>query len=165
MTQPSDAQSARRIGGQRASSREEGAPGDRRQDNGSERQGREKDTPVWEWIVAYMGLALVAGTFGFMCYQAIKGDSSPPDISVQVDSIQPVRNGYLVKIRAFNRGGSTAAGLTVEGELRDESGSVETSDATINYVPSHSERRGGLFFTKDPRQFQLQLRAEGYEAP
>jgi uncharacterized protein (TIGR02588 family) len=65
----------------------------------------------------------------------------------------------------INEGGTTAAGLTVEGELRDGTESVETSDSTIDYVPSHSERQGGLFFTLDPGEYEVQLRAKGYEMP
>ena len=84
---------------------------------------------------------------------------------MQVDSTLPTRNGYLVKFRAVNNGGSTVEGLTIEGTLRNGSETVETSDTVLEWVPAHSEREGGLFFTSDPRQHQLQLRAKGYENP
>jgi uncharacterized protein (TIGR02588 family) len=32
-------------------------------------------------------------------------------------------------------------------------------------LPAHSSRVGALFFTQDPHQFQLQLRAQGYIEP
>jgi uncharacterized protein (TIGR02588 family) len=98
-------------------------------------------------------------------YEAAEGDSSPPDVTLRVDSVIPTRNGFLVQFRAVNEGGSTAEGLTVEGELKQGSDRVETSDTTIEYMPSHSERQGGLFFKSDPRLYQLQLRAKGYEKP
>ena len=123
------------------------------------------DAPPWMWGIALLGLALVLGSIVFMLYEAAAGDSSPPDVTVQVDSILPTRNGFLVKFRAVNEGGSTAEGLTMEGELRDGAQSVETSNTTIEYVPSHSEREGGFFFTRDPRQYELQIRAKGYEKP
>jgi uncharacterized protein (TIGR02588 family) len=128
-------------------------------------QGKIKDAPLWMWAIALLGLSLVAGSIAYMLYEAAAGDSSPPDVTVRVDSIIPTRNGYLVKFQAINEGGSTAEGLTVEGELRNGAESVETSDTTIEYVPSHSEREGGLFFTSDPRQYELRLRAKGYENP
>ena len=53
----------------------------------------------------------------------------------------------------------------MEGELREGTESVETSNTTIEYVPAHSERKGGLFFTSDPRQYVLRLQAKGYEKP
>jgi uncharacterized protein (TIGR02588 family) len=128
-------------------------------------QGKIKDAPLWMWGIALLGLVLVAGSIAFMLYEAAAGDSSPPDVTVRVDSILPTRNGYLVRIRALNEGGSTAEGLTVEGELRNGTESVETSHTTIEYVPSHSEREGGLFFTSDPRAHELRLQAKGYEKP
>jgi uncharacterized protein (TIGR02588 family) len=124
-----------------------------------------KDAPPWMWGIGLLGLALVLGSIAFALYEAAAGDSTPPDVSVRVDSIHPTRNGYLVEFRAVNEGGSTAEGLTVEGELKDGAESVETSNTTIEYVPSHSERGGGLFFTSDPRRYELRLRAKGYEKP
>jgi uncharacterized protein (TIGR02588 family) len=100
-----------------------------------------------------------------MLYEAVADESSPPDVTVHVDSILPTRNGYLVKFRAVNEGGSTAEGLTVEGVLRNGTETLENSHTVIEYVPAHSEREGGLFFASDPRQYQFQLRAKGYENP
>ena len=131
----------------------------------SKDQGKITDAPLWMWGIALLGLALVLGSIVFVLYEAAAGDSSPPDVTVQVDSVLPTRNGFLVEFRAVNEGGSTAEGLTVEGELRDGTESVETSHTTLEYVPSHSEREGGLFFTFDPRRYELQLRAKGYEKP
>jgi uncharacterized protein (TIGR02588 family) len=123
------------------------------------------DAPLWMWSIGLLGLVLVLGSIGFMLYEAAAGDSSPPDVMVDVQEILPIQNGFLVEFRVINEGGRTAAGLIVEGELRDGIEIVEASDTTIEYVPSHSEREGGLFFTQDPRQYELQLRATGYETP
>jgi uncharacterized protein (TIGR02588 family) len=123
------------------------------------------DAPLWMWSIGLLGLVLVLGSIGFMLYEAAAGDSSPPDVMVDVQEILPIQNGFLVEFRVINEGGRTAAGLIVEGELRDGTEIVEASDTTIEYVPSHSEREGGLFFTQDPRQYELQLRATGYETP
>lgn len=128
-------------------------------------QEKLNDAPFWMWGIGLLGLLFVLGSIGFMLYEAIAGDSSPPDVIVEIDSILPARNGFLVEFRAINEGGRAAAGLTVEGELRNGAQIVETSDSTIEYVPSHSEREGGLFFTLDPREYDLQLRAKGYETP
>lgn len=117
------------------------------------------------WGIGLLGLFLILGSIGFMLYEAAAGDSSPPDVRVEIRAIQPVQNGFLVEFGVRNEGGTTAAELTLEGELRDGSQIMETSGTTIEYVPSHSERQGGLFFTLDPRQYDLQLRAKGYETP
>ncbi|HXG85048.1 MAG TPA: hypothetical protein VNI84_13590 [Pyrinomonadaceae bacterium] len=90
--------------------------------------------PFWEWFVAGVGSVLVLGTIGFMLYQATNGKTSPPDVTVQSYSVVNVRNGYLVKFRAVNHGDLAAAAVSVEGELKDQSGkSVETSSASVRY--------------------------------
>jgi uncharacterized protein (TIGR02588 family) len=130
-----------------------------------EGQGKLKEAPAWMWGIALLGLALVLGSIAFMLYEAAAGDSSPPDVTVRVESVLATRSGFLVRFRAVNEGGTTAEGLTVEGVLRRGAESVETSNTTLEYVPAHSEREGGLFFTTDPRQYELQVRAKGYEKP
>jgi uncharacterized protein (TIGR02588 family) len=115
--------------------------------------------------VAFLGLALVLATLGLMAYQAVVGDHSPPQVTVSTDAILPLDRGYLVQLRAVNQGGSTAAQVVVEGVLTGEHGRVELSEAIIDYVPSHSYRKGGLFFSQDPRKYPPQLRAKGYAEP
>lgn len=134
---------------------------------GKNRNDQEKlnDAPFWMWGIGLLGLLLVLGSIGFMLYEAVAGDSSPPDVIVEIKSILPAQDGFLVEFRVINEGGRAAAGLTVEGELRNGAEIVETSNITLQYVPSHSEREGGLFFTLDPRGYDLQLRAKGYEIP
>jgi uncharacterized protein (TIGR02588 family) len=130
-----------------------------------QKQTKLKEAPWWMWGIAFLGLGLVTGSIAFMLYEAAAGDSSPPDITVRVDSIVPTRNGFLVMFRAINEGGATAEGVTVEGVTRNGTEIMETSHTVIEFVPAHSEREGGLFFSSDPRQTQLQLRARGYENP
>ena len=124
-----------------------------------------QDAPLWMWGIALLGLVLVLGSIMFMIYEAVTGDTSPPDVLVQVEFIEDSGSGFLVMFRTINEGGSTAAGLTIEGTLMNGTENVETSNTTIEYLPSHSERKGGLFFTLDPRQYDLELRATGYEEP
>lgn len=77
-----------------------------------------------------------------------------------------MQDGYLVQFNALNQGGSAAEGVVIEGQLtRGTESVVETSHTMVDYLPSHSELRGGLFFTHYPRQFDLQMRALGYEVP
>jgi uncharacterized protein (TIGR02588 family) len=121
--------------------------------------------PFWEWIVAYIGLALVLGSIGFMLYQAIAGDPSPPQVAVRTEAIRDLGHGYLVQIRAINQGGSAAANVGIEGMLTNHSGPIEVSQTILDYVPARSYRQGGLFFTHNPQQFHMQLRAMGYAEP
>jgi uncharacterized protein (TIGR02588 family) len=119
-----------------------------------------------EWVSAGVGFVLVAAALGLLIYKAIWRDVSPPEVTVRVISVVPMKNGFLVQFNAVNQGGSTAEGVVIEGQLRrGPDTTVETSHTTLQYLPSHSELKGGLFFTHDPRQFDLQLRALGYEEP
>jgi len=126
--------------------------------------GEVTNAPLWVWGIACLGLVFVLGSIVFVVREAVEG-SSPPDVTVHAGTILPIRNGFLVEFLAINEGGSTAEGLTVEGYLRRENEKVETSTTTVDYVPAHSRREGGLFFTADPRQHELRLRATGYEKP
>jgi len=134
-------------------------------ETGNQNSDQASGNPLLEWLLGILGLILVAGSIGFLLYQALSGDSTPPDITVELDAITPISNGYLVTFRAINQGQATAKGVIVEGQLTAENGEVETSEASLDYLPAGSEREGGLFFTQDPRQFELQLRSLGYEQP
>ena len=131
----------------------------------SQKQQEKDAIPIWEWIVAGVGLALVAGVIGFLMYEPFTGKRLPPDVKLSVDSVVQTRNGYLVKITAVNEGGQTAEGVDIEAELRTGTEPVERSRTTIDYLPPRSEKKAGLFFTRDPRQFELQVRPLGYEEP
>jgi uncharacterized protein (TIGR02588 family) len=122
-------------------------------------------TPIWEWIVALIGVVCVLGVIGLLGYEALYSERSLPAIAVHVETIAPTHGGYLVQIRVQNEGGTTAAEVTVEGTLTQGGEEIETSAVTLDYVPAHSERRAGLYFTTDPRQGALTLRATGYRTP
>ena len=123
------------------------------------------EIPPLEWAVAAIGLLLVVATAGLLVVQGYVNGGSPPDISLRVESITRLRNGYVAKVKAVNVGGEAAVDVTVVGELANASGVAEQSEMSFQYLPPHSERTGGIFFTKDPRQFELKLTAKGYESP
>lgn len=129
------------------------------------RQETSGQIPLFEWIAAALGLALVATTLIFLAYQALTQDDAPPAITLQAESVEAVPSGYLVRIRALNTGGRTAAQVRIEGRLKGLLGTVERSETTFDYLPPHSPRRGGLWFATDPRKFELELQAQGYQAP
>jgi uncharacterized protein (TIGR02588 family) len=121
--------------------------------------------PVTEWVVAAIGAVLVAATIGYLVWLALSRDEAPPDVRVAEAGVVALQDGWLVKFRATNAGATAAAELLIEGELVGEGGPVETSEATIDYLPPRSEREGGLFFRRDPRRHELHLRAKGYVDP
>jgi uncharacterized protein (TIGR02588 family) len=126
---------------------------------------RQGYVPKWEWAVGIVGLVLVVGTIGFLLYRAVTVGSTPPDIAIRVASITQSGSGYLVEIVVNNSGDETAAMLEIEGELKDGTEVVETSTVVIDYAPTQSSRKAGLYFTEDPRAYELSLRAVGYQTP
>ena len=128
-------------------------------------QPEEASPSLLEWVFAAVGLLVVVVALGFLVYRgATKGDT-PPAIKIEVVSVTRAGENYLVNFRVTNTGDTTAAALMLEGELKNGEKSEETSDVTLTYLPAHSMRQGGLFFTKNPNEYQLKLRAKGYEQP
>jgi len=115
--------------------------------------------------VAAVGLVLVLSTIGFTFYRAWRETATPPAVTVTVETIIAQDAGYLVTFRALNEGEGTAAAVTIEGVLLQDGEEIELSTASLDFVPSRSTRQGGLFFTQDPEQYELQLRATGYADP
>jgi uncharacterized protein (TIGR02588 family) len=130
-----------------------------------EAQASRRPIPATEWVVAAIGAALVAGTIGYLVFLALSRDEAPPDVQVVAGSVHAVQDGYVVEFRAINAGAKAAAELLIEGELEGPDGVVETSEATIDYLPPRSEREGGLIFKEDPRRLELRLSAKGYVDP
>ena len=130
-----------------------------------DQQQKSGGTSPWEWVVAALSAVLVLGAVGFMLNEALREPETPPKIEIAVDTIIAIGTGYVVEFSAKNRGTTTAAGLTVEGELKSDAGIVAKSEVTIDYVPAEATRQGGLFFSRDPRRYQLQIRPKGYARP
>lgn len=136
--------------------------GRRGEEDGS--PSRQGTSPV-EWVAAALSALLVAGTIAFLLHDALRSPPAPPVVRIEVESTARAGRGWVVEFRAVNRGPTTAAGLTVEGTLHGDAGAVETSQVTIDYVPADGSRGGGLFFTKNPREYRLQIRPMGYDRP
>lgn len=136
-----------------------------RLENSGGHEEEQTGTPWLEWTAAGLGLLLAVGIIGFIILDGVSGNGQPPAVEVESRNILDRQPGYTVEIRAINRSGSTAATVVVEGELKRDGETIETSETTFDYVPGHSERQGGLYFSRDPRQFDLELRPKGYIRP
>lgn len=126
---------------------------------------QQRGIPVVERIVAAMGAVIVMSVFTFLGVDALMGDRSPPDIRVEAITIEQVRNGYLVQVRAINDGGRAAAQVELEGMVIAGDGGRSTARLVLDYVPGHSEAEGGMLFDLSPRDHRLKLRALGYATP
>lgn len=121
--------------------------------------------PLSEWIVAALGLVLLCASLGYLGWHALRGGSEVPSPAVRVIGIENQAGRYVVRLRVTNQSPATAAALRIEGVLRQGGQEVERSDTEFQYLPGRSSVQGGLFFQRDPRQFQLEVVAKGFEEP
>lgn len=133
--------------------------------NGKDTRKAKNETSPAEWIIAVVSALLVLGAIGSLLYQALADKEDPPRVEIQVNSIQPSGDNYLVQVSVQNQATGTAEALVIEGTLEADTGSVETSQVTIDYLPGNGRREAGIFFTRDPRLFTLRLRPVGYDLP
>lgn len=122
-------------------------------------------TPALEWLLGGVGLLLVAGTMAFLAWSGFVQGDRPPDVRVEVEEIERQNNGWRVAVLARNEGGEAAAEVLILGRLAGPQGTVEESELRLDFLPADSERRGGLFFTRDPAGFDLAVRPVGYAEP
>ncbi len=127
--------------------------------------GKSEQTPLWEWVLAAVGVLLVAGAVLTMVYRGLTQDGVPAHFSVTAGSASSINDSYVVPFSVKNLGSQTAADLTIEATLIRGEQTVETSNVTLDYVPANSEREGVMFFTKNPNDFELEFRALGYNKP
>jgi uncharacterized protein (TIGR02588 family) len=122
-----------------------------------------------EWAVFAVSLIVVAGTVGYLAYEAIQGDSSPAALSVELGRPEPRGGAWAVPVTVHNRGDRTAEGVKVEVTFEASGAApgiqVETAGFEVAFVPRQSRREGWVTFRSDPSRGRLTGRAVGYEEP
>jgi len=127
---------------------------------------KQADTPLLEWIAAGIGLLLLLALLAVIGREAVAGEHKElPAIELAVRGVAPAGAGFVVGIEATNRSGGTAAAVEIEATLKTGATTVETSGASFDYVPGHSKVAGGVFFTRDPRGYTLEVRPMGFQTP
>ncbi len=117
------------------------------------------------WIASGVGLLLFLGSVGVLGYEGLTRHGGDPVIAVTVEEVAHDGNRWHARIRADNSGGSTGAKVRIEGRLQSGPTVLESSMVEFDYLPAGSFQRGGLYFDRDPRAFELRLRVLGYAEP
>lgn len=121
---------------------------------------RKDPIPALEWIAAALGLLVFLALLIVLVREALTGgDDDVPRLSVRIEAVARMPGGHVVQFIVANAAGQTAAAVQIEGKLGDE-----TASATIDYVPGHSEAKGGLMFKADPTA-RAELAVIGYQLP
>jgi uncharacterized protein (TIGR02588 family) len=118
-----------------------------------------------EWLVFGVGLALVAGTLGFLIYDGATDAGNPPAIEVRLGEPRPTGHNFVVPVSVYNHGDETAEGVTVEVTLEGGGPEPERGELTIAFLPRRATREGWVAFRTDPRAARLTPRVLGYEKP
>jgi uncharacterized protein (TIGR02588 family) len=126
---------------------------------------REEAPPFWEWVVAGVGLVLLLASLGYLGWHAVVTPHTPPSPEIELVGVEQQGSRFLAQVRVRNRGTLTAEKLVVSGRLKRGDETVEESEAEFDHLPGESTREGGLFFSRDPRSLQLELRARSYLKP
>ena len=123
-----------------------------------------RPTPLAERILGALSAAVIVVLMGYLVVRALENDGTPPDIVVELRGVTQVGAAWLVEVEATNLGSSPATDLEIEGEMPGPGG-TERRSVVLEYVPAKSSRRGGLYFSGDPRTRPLTLRAVGFRSP
>ena len=134
------------------------------QEEGSEAM-REEAPPLSEWVVAFIGLVLLVFSLGYLAYHAFTSPHTAPVPVVELLGIDQQGSRFLARVKVTNRGPTTAERLSVAGRLKRQGEVVEESATEFDFLPGASSREAGLFFSQDPRAFQLELFARSYQKP
>jgi len=127
-------------------------------------QGGAAEIPAAERVLGVASALVVLALAVFLMVKALGNDDGAPAVRVEVVEISGAEGGWLVEIEVTNDGNSPASDVEIEGRLEGADG-PEVGSVTFHQLPSRSSRRGGIWFTENPRTRGLSLRAVGYRAP
>ena len=130
------------------------------------RDARRVEKNWLEWVVFGVGLALVAGTLGFLVYDGATVGGRPPEVEVRLGEPRAAAHNFIVPVTLLNHGDETAEGVTVEVTLEaGGAGEPERAEFAVAFLPRRSTREGWVAFNTDPRRGRLTPRVLGYEKP
>lgn len=118
--------------------------------------------PALEWAMGAIGAVLFITILALIVWN--RDQTAPPSISVRIVSVERIQSGYALSFEARNDGDLTAAEVKIVAQL-ETGATTQRRSALLDYIPPQSTRRGGLFFTSDPRQGALDIAAHGYRDP
>lgn len=125
----------------------------------------QQSTPPIEWAVAALGLILLSAMLSYMTFFGLTRPESPPQIVITYGDPRRQPSGYALDFTASNEGGSTASHTLIKGMLKRGDETVEEAEATIDYIPHSSDRKGTLIFKQDPADFELEVGVTGFADP
>lgn len=103
-----------------------------------------------EWIVFYVGLAIVLGLLGYLTYLSIAFEPSPPDIALAYRHEPSTHAPHRFHIVLRNKGNETAEEVQIELVAMKNGEMTENAILNIPFLPKQSAREGWVVLTQDP---------------
>jgi uncharacterized protein (TIGR02588 family) len=117
-----------------------------------------------EWAVFFVSLVLIGAVVAALVMFEVQRTDTPPALHVSVDGGRRAGDGYAVRVVVENRGGRTAANVSVEVAI-EGSANAERGELVLPFVPHGARRNGEVMFTREPPAGALRARILGYEIP
>lgn len=124
-----------------------------------------------EWSVFAVSFLLVVGVLFYLGREMLLVDEAPPHIVLQLDKPHPLQKsdgeeaGFIVAVKASNKGGQTAEGVHLEVEMQRGQEKPQTADFDIDFLPRGSSREGYVAFKGASDNVKLKARVLGYGIP
>ncbi|HEX2283045.1 MAG TPA: TIGR02588 family protein [Thermomicrobiales bacterium] len=143
---------------------EAGRPGS--PDGGEEASGPRERTAAERFTLA-ISVMLILGLVALVTYVSVTGGGEPPIVEAipLLDEIRHEGESYFLPLAVTNRGGQTAAEVTVQAELAAGDGSAETSEFTLDFLAGGETRDGTVVFAADPAAGELTVDVASFQAP
>ncbi len=127
--------------------------------------GEQKEKKNWlEWTVTIISGILVFFTFGFLVYQLIVEERTPPNIVIVLGEVSEKDNAFAIPVEAHNKGTATAENVLIE-IVAENGESEQKAQITFSYLPGKSSSKGWVTFTKNPKVALLKTHVVGYNIP
>ena len=117
-----------------------------------------------EWTVFFVSLVVIGAVVAALVMFELQRTDAPPELLVSVDGGRRAGDGYAVRVVVENRGGRTAANVSVEVVV-DGSADGQRGELVLPFVPHGGTRHGEVMFTSEPAAGALRARIRGYEIP
>jgi uncharacterized protein (TIGR02588 family) len=135
-------------------------------DEGEEATGPRERTAA-EKITLAISVMLILGLVALVTYVSVTGGGEPPIVEATplLDEIRHEGESYFLPVAVTNRGGQTAAEVTVQAELAAGDGSAETSEFTLDFLAGGETREGTVVFASDPAAGELTVDVASFQSP
>lgn len=117
-----------------------------------------------EWSITIFSGILVCLTLGFLIYQLIYEEATPPNITIFLGEVSQKDGAFAIPIKASNQGSETGENVVIEVTLEAELEN-ENFEIIFAYLPGKSSAKDWVIFTKRPETSKLNTHVKGYRTP